>query len=101
MDIGVYFILDENDNVVEVDDPNEWARWHRSNHISVGNSCIGDSLITTNFVGRAEWTKSGPPLLFHTIITGGDHHGYKKSCATMAEAIEQHRKTIMIVNDCL
>lgn len=43
------------------------------------------------------WTGKGPPVLFETMIFGGEHDGYQERCCTLSEAIQMHAVALELV----
>jgi hypothetical protein len=53
--------------------------------------------ISTAFLGIDHNYGDGPPILFETMIFGGDHDGYQDRYYTWNEAIEGHKKAIELI----
>lgn len=86
-----YYIL-EDKKPVPVDDLMEWGRWfeNRENSI-VEKTTIGDSDVSTVFLGLNHRYGEGEPVLFETMIFGGDEDGYQERYCTWDEAVEGHK----------
>ncbi len=63
----------------------------------VGLTKIGDIKISTVFLGLDHCWDDGPPLLFETMIFGGDHDEYQERCTTWEEAETMHRIAVDLV----
>lgn len=86
-----YYILDGK-KPVPVDDSIVWDKWfdNRKNWI-VDKTTIGDSGIDTVFLGINHRDGEGEPILFETMIFGGDEDGYQERYCTWDEAVEGHK----------
>lgn len=52
--------------------------------------------VSTIFLGMDHSMGDGPPLLFETMIFGGEHDQYQRRYTTYEEAQEGHRKAVEI-----
>lgn len=78
----------------------EWARWRalKPNVRRVAKDHIGDAEVSTVFLGLDHrFFGAGPPLLFETMVFGGEHDGHQERCSTWAEAEEMHQRTCDLV----
>jgi hypothetical protein len=86
----------------------EWAEWLEANremrpyaeggHI-VQCGEIGDAVVSTVFLGLDHnHFGDGPPILFETMIFGGEHDQYQARYETLAEAEEGHQRALELVN---
>ena len=83
---------------VRCDDLLAWGAWLENAVRHVADDTIGDVRISTVFLGLDHnWNPGGPPLLFETMIFGGDHDGDCERCSTWEQAEEQHRKAVDLV----
>lgn len=82
-----YYVL-ENKEVVAEFSYWEWAKWFEltSNRV-VGQTYIGDTRVSTVFVGRDN-------LLFETMVFGGDLDKTEKRYRTWDEAKAGHNKMV-------
>lgn len=92
------YILDENRNPVPVDTLEEWAsRFERENR-HVGHDTIGGMRISTVFLGLDHsFSSEGPPLLFETMVFGGEGSHLEDFCvraATWDEALANHQAAV-------
>lgn len=70
----------------------EWGRWFEetSNRI-VARDELNGVFVSTVFLGvDHQFWHDGPPLLFETMIFGGEHDGYQVRTCTWHEAEEAH-----------
>lgn len=76
----------------------EWMQWQTDGaDKSVAADRIGESLISTVFLGLDHQFMPGPPLLFETMIFGGPADGDQWRCETYAEALAMHHNARRIV----
>ena len=92
-----HYILVEN-RPVRVYDMMEWLDFFSSGERVLGFSRVNGIRISTIFMGLDNSFGAAPePLVFETMIMGGDNHGYIKRCATYDEAIVLHREIVEFV----
>ena len=77
----------------------EWGRWLETSKDRIIDLTEIDGIrISTVFIGiDHNWRDSGPPILFETMIFGGEHNEYQDRCATYDEAKVMHTKAIWLV----
>ena len=78
-----------------------WAKWFETADRVVKSDYIGDIHISTVFLGLdhgAPFRNEGRPLIFETIIFGGDNDQYQDRYSTYREAEIGHQKALNIVN---
>lgn len=63
----------------------------------VKQETIGDAWISTVFLGLDHSWEEGPPVLFETMIFGGEHDMYQDRYCTWEEAEEGHKKAVNLV----
>lgn len=92
-----YYIL-ENDAVKRVPQL-EWAKWyetHQSERI-VKQTMIDGVKISTVFLGIDHSFLGGPPLIFETMVFGGDQDAEMDRYSTKREALEGHEAMCSLV----
>lgn len=68
-----------------------WARWLQNAERSVAKNKEGDVLVSTVFLGLDHsFGPNEPPLLFETMIFGGEHDQYQERCSTWEQAEAMH-----------
>jgi hypothetical protein len=75
----------------------EWARWMNAADRHVNIDLIGNTRISTVFLGLDHGFGGNVPVLFETMIFGGPHDGYQERCSTWEEAEIQHNKAKSLV----
>ena len=76
----------------------EWARWFETANRQVAQDRIGDILISTVFLGiDHSFYADGPPLLFETMVFGGDFDQEQQRYSTWEEAEAGHQEFVKMV----
>jgi hypothetical protein len=85
-----YYILNPQNEPLEVD-LRVWTQWFQTSNRQVDVTRIGEIKISTVFLGLDHnYTKSGPPLVFETLVFGGEHDGYCRRASTWKTAQFEH-----------
>ena len=94
-----YYILNDDDSVQEVD-VLEWARWYEAKpgrRIVTQTAVTEKVQVSTVFLGlNHQFDPGGPPLIFETMIFGGEHNDFQVRCSTWNQAVEQHLDACLI-----
>ena len=86
-----------------VPEPNmtKWGEWmqHSLNEEKrVGRTTIknqpGEILVSTVFLGLDHSFREGPPLLFETLVFGGELNEEMERCSTWVEAEAMHKQMV-------
>jgi hypothetical protein len=75
----------------KVDDLLEWAQWFEKADRTVDKTQIGEVEVSTVFLGLDHSFGGAIPLLFETMIFGGDEDGYQERYSTWDEAVKGHQ----------
>lgn len=76
----------------------EWAASFKDHeHWIVGKDTIDGVLISTVFLGMDHNWGGGYPLLFETMIFGGERDQYQERCSTWDEAVKMHEAAVRLV----
>lgn len=76
----------------------KWATTFETMDRIVARTEIGESLVSTIFLGLDHGWFGGPPLLFETMVFSSDRESlYCRRCSTWLEAEEQHAATVEMV----
>ncbi len=101
-----HYILDpDNPHEVKVVSFEEWLAWGTlawttpeddENTRRVDRTVIdGDCMVSTVFLGiDHNFTFRGPPILFETLVFGGEHDGLMQRYATWDEAALGHKEVV-------
>lgn len=90
------FILDGKTPVKA--DLETWSPWFVTANRQVAKSGSDKVLVSTVFLGLDHAWDGGLPLLFETMIFGGEHDQYQDRCSTWEEAEEMHREACALAN---
>jgi len=69
-----------------------WATWFEKAHRHVAQSEQNGVKVSTVFLGLDHQWGDGPPLIFETMIFGGEHDEWQERCSTWDEAEAMHKK---------
>lgn len=86
-----YYILDDKGNPIAEKDVLVWGRWLETADRTVAKDNVGDVKISTVFLGLDYSWGDGPPLLYETMIFGGEHDQYLERYTTREEALKGHK----------
>lgn len=80
----------------------QWGEWFETADRHVAKDQIGDVGISTVFLGiDHRFADDGPPLIFETMIFGGEHDQYQTRASTWDEAERQHAEAVALVRSSL
>ena len=95
-----YYILNDDDSVQEVD-VLEWARWYEAKpgrRIVTQTAVTEKVQVSTVFLGlNHQFDPGGPPLIFETMIFGGEHDQDCWRYSTLPEAKVGHARALALV----
>jgi hypothetical protein len=93
-----YYALNDDHTVRPISDTLEWARaFEDRDKRRVARDQIGEVTISTVFLGLDHSWGGGPPLIFETMIFGGEHSDDQWRYSTWYEAVEGHRRAVALV----
>lgn len=95
-----HYILNENGEPVAEPDLKKWAQWFEKEYDGVrkiGYDEIGEITISTVFLGLNHQHGDGSPILFETMIFGGEHDQYQNRYETKEQAVAGHNKAVTMV----
>ena len=85
----------EGHEPVKVEDILTWGRWFETADRHVAKTAISDEVnVSTVFLGLDHSFGAGPPLLFETMIFGGEHDQYQDRYETWKQAEAGHQKAV-------
>ena len=91
------YILDAEGEPKEVYDLIAWAKWFEtagSQRQFASTQVSEDVRVSTVFLGLDHAFGSSPPILWETMIFGGEHDGYEDRYSTKTEAEAGHAKAV-------
>lgn len=80
----------KNTEVVIVNDLNEWAEGFEKMDRTVGRDVIGETIVSTVFLGIDHGWGNNCPLWFETMVFGGPLDGETDRYETHAQALNGH-----------
>jgi hypothetical protein len=86
------FIL-ENEQILPCEDLYEWGRWMQTANRHVGHDTLDGIRVSTVFLGLDHsFHDGGPPVLFKTMVFGGEFDQEQERYCTLEEAKEGHAR---------
>jgi len=90
----LHYILDDN-NVPIKTDLMTWAKYFKEADRVVAQTTIDkETEVSTVFLGMDHQFGDGPPLLFETLVFGGEHDGDMWRYSTWEEAETGHKEVV-------
>ncbi len=93
------YVLNADGEPVPEPDLFAWWRWFEN----TGNRVVdvdtrGDARVSTVFLGLDHaFTNGGAPVLWETMIFGGEHDGYCERYTSQADAVRGHEKALALL----
>lgn len=92
-----FWIL-EDKKPVRVHNRITWTKWFdKIENCRVANTEVGEVSISTVFLGISHSLPNDSPILFETMIFGGEHNGFQNRYRTYAGAEYGHSKAVQVV----
>jgi len=77
----------------------EWVQWFETANRQVAKTAINDDVkVSTVFLGLDHSFGDGPPLLFETMIFGGEHDQYQERFETWEQAEVGHNVAVELAS---
>ena len=85
---------------VPVDDVLEWAKAFEGADRRVALDKLSDNVkVSTVFLGsNHNFANIDPPLIFETMIFGGEHDQWQDRCSTWEQAEEMHKRAVALAS---
>lgn len=96
--MSAWYILDSNNKPV-AKPTLEVAEWLQNNQDRkiIKQEHIGDIFISTVFLGLDHAWGSNIPVLWETMIFGGEHDQYQERYTSYEDALEGHKKALTLI----
>jgi hypothetical protein len=92
------YILNEQGEPIIEPDLMKWAQWFKTADRHVAKEILGDVRISTVFLGLDHSFTGGDPILWETMVFGGEFDGEQNRCSgTRKDAQEMHKKMVATV----
>lgn len=92
----MYYILNGKE-ITTTNDVHEWAKQFEKGGRRVAYDEIGDAKVSTVFLGVDHNYDGGEPILFETMIFGGEFDQYQERYCTYDEAVKGHNIACQMV----
>lgn len=88
-----------NKEIVETDNADEWGKWFKNfKNRQIKKTEKNGVTVSTVFLGiDHSFSKAREPVLFETMIFGGEKDGYQKRYCTMQEALDGHNEIMELI----
>jgi len=95
----MWYTLDENNKPIASISIIEASEWMENNpeRKAVKQDKIGDVFISTVFLGLNHAWNSDIPVLWETMIFGGEHDQYQDRYTSYEDALEGHKKALDLI----
>jgi len=96
----MWYKLDENNKPVKANDVHDYLEWSDGNPLAkpVAQEHIDTIFVSTVFLGLDHGWNGEIPLLWETMIFGGEHDQYQERYTSHEDALEGHEKALKLVN---
>lgn len=88
------YILDKNGDPKKEPGIVKWGKWMEKNERHIADDKIGDVRVSTVFLGLDHSFTKGKPILFETMVFGGEHDEEMWRYKTKKQAIAGHNKVL-------
>ena len=89
-----YYTLDEQNRPVKEPDLLKWATWYEKSRRHLGNLRVGDVRISTIFLGLDFNLVNDSPLLWETMVFGGEFDRQIQRYHSYEDALNGHQRWI-------
>jgi hypothetical protein len=95
-----WYILDENNKPIRstIVDCGEWLEENPERKAVKQENVNDDIHVSTVFLGLDHAWNSGIPVLWETMIFGGEHDQYQERYTSYEDALEGHQIALNLVN---
>lgn len=95
-----WYILDDEDKPIRstIDDYSKWLQ-ENPERKAVKQEHVGDVYISTVFLGLDHSWNEGKPVLWETMIFGGEHDQYMDRYSSVEGALQGHEHALNLVNN--
>lgn len=95
MNFMQHYILNDAGEPIPCDDFMEWAQWFETAHRQIGKTVVGQSVISTVFLGLDHaFSGQGDPILWETMVFGGGHDGQTRCAGSREQAEAMHAQMV-------
>ena len=91
------YILDKDNNPVLEKNVLKWGIWLEKSDRHVSSTHIDTVHVSTVFLGLDHNYGDGPPILWETMIFGGENGEYQERYSSHSDAVAGHNKAVSAV----
>lgn len=100
--MSIRYILDEAGEPQACDSLTDWGTWYQTAKRHVADETVGDSRISTVFLGTDYNFHGGAPVLWETMVFGGKLDQEQARCGGLrANAEQMHARMVERVKEAL
>ncbi len=89
------YILDSNGEPQPCDNLLRWSRWFETADRKIAKTQISEDVeVSTVFLGLNHSFGDGPPLIYETMVFGGEHDGEMNRYSTREESLKGHKEMV-------
>ena len=98
LDGDANYVLDQQGNPVAEPDFAAWSRWNYAHNAErrIAVDYRDGVRVSTVFLAINHRFAPGPPILWETMIFGGDHAGYQERYTSAAAARDGHDRAMVL-----
>lgn len=89
------FILNEAGEPIPCENLHEWGRWFETENRIVARDVFLDCRVSTVFLGLDHSFGKGPPILWETMVFGGEMNQEQDRCSGSREQAEAMHKRMV------
>src|SRR5262245_25848747 len=92
------WVLDDEGKPVPATDTIAWAKWFQTANRVVAQTHVKNILVSTVFLAiDHNFGCGGAPILWETMIFGGEHSNFQQRYTSKEDALKGHRKAVALV----
>lgn len=89
-----YYILDEQNRPVQEPDLLKWGQWFQDNRRHTACDMVNDVRVSTIFLGLDHSFMNDTPILWETMIFGGEFDQYQERYYCHEDALSGHQRSV-------
>jgi hypothetical protein len=93
-EVELHYIRDADGSVRTTADVHEWAEWMRTGERFIRQEYVGEAWVSTVFLTNDHSFGLGPPVLWETMIFGGEDDQSMWRYTSEQAAIEGHERIV-------
>lgn len=100
----MFYILTDDNKIIQTEDVDEWTRWRQSSdkwRVALTSLPGGIEISTVFLTLNHEFRIDKPPILFETMVFGGEYDEYTQRYRTYVGAEAGHKQVVEMVSKSL